>query len=216
MKLAIIFASALTFSGCNIIDCLEGQGAMSTKTFEQSEFDSFELSSSADVKLIPSTRNAIEITTYENLFERIEIENEGGEIDVDFKGCVNMDKTMLVKVYFTKLSEVELTGSGNVTSSDTIRGDRFEIGIMGSGNIDIPLNVSTVEANINGSGDIVLSGTTGQFRGKINGSGNLRAIKLNSSSTDIVINGSGDADLGNCNNLTSKVNGSGNVNCQGK
>ncbi len=216
MRSLIILASVFAFAGCYIIDCTEGSGAFITKTFEQGNFDSFTLSSSADVELIPSTKNAVEITTYENLMEKVQIENKGGELDIDMaNGCIKSDKTMKVKVYFTTLSKVDLTGSGNIISNDTIRSDKFEISITGSGDIKIYTVSSTLETNILGSGDISLRGSTNQFRGKINGSGDILATDLRAANTDIMINGSGDANLGTCTNLTSKVNGSGNVNCKG-
>lgn len=216
MKFLLAFVSLVFLNSCSLLDCTDGAGPISTKTYDQGSFDSFTLSSSADVQLIPSSKNAIEITTYDNIHEKIEIENNGGEIDVDMKGCINLDRTMQVRVFFTQLSKVELSGSGNIVSTDTIKSDRFEISITGSGDANIITTAETVEANILGSGDIQLKGYTKQFRGKINGSGNIKATEFNAANTDISINGSGDADLGSCNNLNSKVNGSGNVNCKGK
>ncbi|MES2627335.1 MAG: head GIN domain-containing protein [Bacteroidota bacterium] len=215
MKSLAFLLSIAAFGSCNVIDCTTGSGNIITKTFPQESFDSFDLSSSADVELIPSDRNSIEISTYENLFEKVQVENKSGEVSVDMKGCTRMDQNMKVKVFFTQLSAVKLSGSGDITAKDTIRGNRFSISILGSGDVNVLASVNILEADILGSGDVTLAGTTAEFRGKINGSGDIRSTGLTSGTTDIAINGSGDATLGSCTNLTSKVNGSGNVNCKG-
>jgi len=216
MKIAIGVTAIVLLTGCGVVNCTEGTGEMISKTFPQESFDSFELSSSADVELVPSDKNAIEVYTYPNVMEKLDIDNKGGEVDLDFDGCVNMDKGMKVRVYFTKLHKVKLSGSGNIFSRSKVTTDSFEISIMGSGDANIDAEVDNLRAEIMGSGDVVLRGKTKVLKGVINGSGNIKANELASGTANISINGSGDATLGSCANLTSSVNGSGNVNCLGK
>lgn len=216
MKSLLLLSTVLAFGSCSVIDCTEGSGAESTRTYETGSFESFDLSSSADVELIPSSENKVVITTYNNIHDKLEVKNEAGEVEVDFKGCINLDKTMKVKVYCSKLKAVELSGSGNIVAMDTIRGESFNISIQGSGDAMILANVNNLEADIMGSGDIMLKGSANNFKGKINGSGDIKAVGLTSKTASIHINGSGDADLGDCGNLSTSVNGSGNVNTHGK
>lgn len=216
MKAIVLVAAVATFAGCNVINCTEGTGEMVTKSFPQSSFESFDLSSSADVELIQSDRNEIEVRTYQNLIDKIRIENKGGEVDIDFEGCINMKEGMKVRVYFTDLHKVTLSGSGNISSRGNIKTENFSIEIEGSGDANIESETTNLSAEIMGSGDISLRGKTNSFKGSINGSGNINGTGLTSSSAHISINGSGDATMGSCTNLTSSVNGSGNVNCLGK
>ncbi len=208
--------SVLFFSACSVINCTEGSGEMISKTFPQNSFDSFDLSSSADVELIPSNKNEIEVYTYPNIMEKLAVENKGGEVSIDLQGCIRMNKGMKVKVFFTKLNKVKLSGSGNIVSNGKIIGDSFAVEILGSGDANVDVEVSSLSAEIMGSGDIMLRGKTANLKGEINGSGNIKAAGLQSSASNISINGSGDATLGSCANMTSSVNGSGNVNCIGK
>ncbi len=216
MKVVYLIAIAFMFNACGVINCTEGSEPMVTKNFPQENFDAFNLSSSADVELIPSTKNEIEIYTYENIFENLEIENKAGEVEVDIDGCVDLDRTMKVRVYCTNLKKVVLSGSGNIVSRGMMKGENFEVSIVGSGDANIETDATNVVAEILGSGDILLRGKANNLKGKINGSGSIKASDFKANSTQISINGSGDATLGSCTNLTSSVNGSGNVNCVGK
>lgn len=213
---SILFAASLLFLGaCNFIDCVEGKGEIVTRSFPQKDFTSFEFSSSADIELIPSDHCSIEVTTYENLMDKIEIENKAGDLEMSGKGCIRTDKQAKIKVYFKKLNEVSLEGSGNISCADTLRSETFSMEISGSGDINLLLSVDRLKAQINGSGDINMYGTAQHFEGQINGSGNLNASKLWTGGSNIQINGSGDASLLNCDHLSSQVNGSGEVKCQG-
>lgn len=216
MKVLLFLFTFALFNSCTYINCLEGQGPVQTKSFPQSAFSKFSLDISADVELVPSTKNELEITTYENIFDRLEIENRSEELEIDAEGCLDLDSRTRIRLYFVKLEELVIMGSGNVKSAGTIKGEKFEINIQGSGDADLTLETRETEASIMGSGDMVLRGVTESADLSINGSGNLKAGGLQSKKTKVSINGSGDAMLGSCNNLTSSVNGSGNVECSEK
>jgi hypothetical protein len=215
-KLLFLSSAAIFFNACGFINCTEGEGKIISKTFSQEEFSKFSMSISGDIELIPSDKNSIEITTYENIFEKLEIENRSDELEVDVKGCVRLDRETKVRLFFTRLSEVNVEGSGNVISRGVIRSDKFEINIQGSGDANIEVETSSLEAGIMGSGDILLKGKAEELEISINGSGNVKATDLQCNKTRVDINGSGDAQLGNCDNLKTNINGSGNVDCSGK
>jgi len=96
------------------------------------------------------------------------------------------------------LTNVKITGSGDVICQTALKGERLHIDIIGSGDFIAKQSsaIAYLNSNITGSGDIVFFG--------------------NGQTAELKVTGSGDINLnGNYNNITGKVTGSGNIKYDG-
>jgi len=128
------------------------------------------------------------------------------------KGNTNISSADKIKVYVTtdKLDEVKLAGSGNISGAFRSNDD-LDLGLDGSGNITMAVNVPSVSASVAGSGNIFLSGDAKKATISIAGSGDYKAEKLQTENTTIKIAGSGDARLAASASLNVDIAGSGDV-----
>ena len=120
-----------------------------------------------------------------------------------------------ITVPITYISEVTLTGSGDIDSKDQITTKKLSASIAGSGNINLAVKSGSVQAEITGSGDITLSGSTSELEVEIMGSGDFNGYKIDSKNTNVTVSGSGDAQVLVQETLVARVKGSGDITYSG-
>ncbi|MEZ4875533.1 MAG: head GIN domain-containing protein [Flavobacteriaceae bacterium] len=214
---------ALTLFGFTQMDAQWGQekvvgnGNITTKSVTTGNYDEIKLVGSIDVHLEKGTEGNISVTTDENLQEYISIEVNGGELVIKTKRnyYLKTKHGVHVTVPFQDLSEVSLTGSGDMDSKDTIKANDFEVSLTGSGDITLTLDAQMVDTDITGSGDITLLGTTNNLKVNVTGSGDFRGFDLQANHTEVRVSGSGDAKVVAKQSLNARVNGSGDITYKG-
>ncbi|MDX1461524.1 MAG: head GIN domain-containing protein [Marinirhabdus sp.] len=196
---------------------VKGSGNVTETTFITQAYDNVKVVGSLSVNLISGTEGNLTIKADDNLHEYVEIENNGGVLKIKLrKGISYTSKNdILVTVPFTDLSEVSLTGSGDVTSNSTLRGSNLTLNVTGSGDMNLNIEGDTVDAKVTGSGDMVLSGTANNLEVKVTGSGDFEGFTLSAKNTEAYISGSGDAEVTANEGLKARVHGSGDIRYKG-
>lgn len=215
MKNLITVAFALALS-CNAPVM---RGEIIKETRDVGQFSSISLNISADVYLTQGTVQKVEIEGDKNSLQEIEtvVTNEALKIQTKnhFGG-----NTGNVTVYIT-LPEIEglsVAGSGDIKARSGIKADELDLGVSGSGSIDIKeLTVREVSATITGSGNIdIISGQAqSEMDVMITGSGSFSAEGFSTGEADITITGSGSATVWAVKELETNITGSGNVSYKG-
>ncbi len=192
---------------------IKGNGDITTKTHQTSDYNEIKVVGFMDVKLESGTEGAITVTTDKNIQEYIVIESKNGVLTIKVKNKVNIQskKGVHVTVPFKDLNKVSLTGSGDVLTSNTIKSDSFEVELTGSGDVILDVNSATIDAKITGSGDLKLSGKATDLEVKVTGSGDFTGKSLVSKNTQVYVSGSGDASVYASKSLKARVNGSGDI-----
>lgn len=196
---------------------VKGNGNVTTKTHNTSDYEAVKVQGFMDVKLEKGTEGTITVTTDENVHEYIIVETKDDALVIKIKNKVNIQtkKGVHIVVPFKDLNKVTLTGSGDVVSSNTIKSSSFETALTGSGDMNLDIDATTVDAKITGSGDLVLTGNTSNLEVKLTGSGDFTGKGLNSDNTEVYVSGSGDASVSSKNSLKARVNGSGDIHYYG-
>jgi hypothetical protein len=221
MKQLLIVFCAIAFS----ISCrysvgkrVNGNGNLTTETRDVSSSSKIKVKGSIDVELVPGDF-MVKVEADENLLQYILTEKEDGWLVIRQKNNVNIKTKNRLKVYVSlnEIDAIDISGSGDVKGIGKFKGgDRVNIDIAGSGDIELDVNTPKVNVDIAGSGTASLSGETKDANVEIAGSGNYRAEELMTESTSIDIIGSGDARVFADINLKAKVIGSGSVYYKGK
>jgi len=182
-------------------------------------FQAIHLSMSADVYLSQGGPQSVQIEAEKASLEDIETEVKGNSLivktrDGQWRG---MGK---VKVFITvqEISQIDLSGSGNIESQTPIRSGDMKIELSGSGNVKImALEAPKIAVTITGSGNVTMAGTNDQAQldATITGSGSMKAEELSAASAVITITGSGSARVNVLKELETNITGSGNVQYKG-
>ena len=173
-----------------------GSGNVTTQSVKTGNYDAIKVVGSMDVHLMKGSEGNISVTTDDNLHEYLVIEVEGNELVIKTEKNYNLHtrKGIHVTVPFQDLSEVKLVGSGD---------------------IELLLNVNSVESTITGSGDVTLKGTANNLEVNVTGSGDFSGFDLEANNTDVQVSGSGDAKVVAKQTIKARVNGSGDITYKG-
>ena len=215
---------------------VNGNGDITTKTVNTSDYNEVKVVGSMDVFLESGTEGSIKVTTDANIHEYLKIESSGGTLTIRIEKGVSIrtKKGIHIVVPFQDISEVSLTGSGDLVTRDTIKTANFSAQLTGSGDVELSVEANSVEAKLVGSGDVILkidatrveadltgsgdfdlSGSTKEFDVGVHGSGDLEGASLRSDDTTVYVSGSGSATINASNNLKARVSGSGSIRYSG-
>lgn len=194
---------------------VNGNGNMTTKERNVSDYDEIKVKGSLDVSLISGTEGKLSLEGESNLLDHIVTEVEGDALKIYVeKGYYlkpSRGKKLIVTVPFKDISKVTLAGSGDVYSDDTIKATNFKTGVSGSGDVKLIVDAQNTEGYVTGSGDLVLSGSSNNFECSVTGSGDLSAYRLSAKEVDASVTGSGDLQVTATSSIKARVTGSGDI-----
>jgi Putative auto-transporter adhesin, head GIN domain len=179
-------------------------------------FVAVRVSGPIDIELKAADQDSVTVRTDDNIAPLIETRVSGGdrpalEIGVRPGAAFRAERTPVVVIEFRALSELVISGSGDVRA-DAIGADDFALSMRGSGDVRIEtLQAQRFAAVLSGSGDLRLRGRAEQQAYRIAGSGDVSAGELEGQSVQVAIAGSGDAAVKAAVSLEATIAGSGDV-----
>ncbi len=207
--IGLITVCIIALTSCSF-NCLPGEGAIITQEVDIDIITGINLESSVDVELRYGKNQFIEVTGHQNHISLLKKKVSGNSWSIDFTEnvCTNDFK---VKVTLPDFERVMINGSGHVRSGSPLKVDDLELGISGSGSIDVQVSASSIDVTIDGSGDVILKGNCQNLEAELHGSGNLNAREIEVEDVEIAIDGSGDATVNASDKLDASIKGSGSI-----
>jgi len=197
---------------------VSGNGKLITEERKVSSFNSIEASGSLKVHIRQDSSSSVEIKTDENLMEYIEVYVTGSTLVIKEKDGFNPDPSNDLIVYTSApvYKSVDVSGAGDIISDNIISGgEPLELGVSGSGSINVQVALPKVSTQVSGSGDVLLKGTSKEFAGSISGSGSIKAFDLTTDITTLQLSGAAEAEVTVNQKLDVNVSGSGDVKYKG-
>lgn len=215
-----IFFLSLSIISCEDDNCIRGEGSIETRTLDLASFDKVSLFGVDRVTVKQGEVQEVKVTGYPNIIDELNtrISNQEWEIKLS-DGCYN-NADMNIQVTIPNLKAANLSGSGSIAIEDFEDQDNQLFALSGSGDISIGGNSGTEEllVNLTGSGNISIKKNFTDMETtvlNISGSGDYDAFPLKSTSYDIIISGSGNANVHADDDLRGTITGSGNINYKG-
>lgn len=204
------------FTSCNKDSlCETGNKKVERKEIFLEEIQSITLKGSGTLYITYGETQKIEVETNKDLFDRINQDVNNGHWDATFKGCVRKFGKLKFYVTIPRIEALKVEGSGDIDGNENFEADNLKLEVKGSGKITLNTSAQNLTSKITGSGDIILEGNCINHEIDINGSGALRAYNLKSQTTQVEINGSGDALISVDQKLYATIEGSGKVTYKG-
>jgi len=188
----LITGTVLFYSGCRRFPCITGNDIVITETRNIEPFHKISSEGWFDVYVVQDSINKIIVEAESNLMPFIETIVRGSTLVIrEYNNqCINNNYPVRVTVYCNDLSEITLSGSGDITGNTMFVSNYMGIDLSGSGNIFFDITAPVIETTLSGSGTIDLEVFTDYLEGNISGSGDTRLIgEVNR--TDLNISGSG-------------------------
>lgn len=223
MKYKSIFVFALSCLA------LTGYGQVTKKTLELPEFKGIYVNSNYTVYLKQTNKQEVNVEALADIFQISDIRVENGVllINIDRKpdspnksiwakiDDIKVNPTMKIYISMKNVNELQVNGGGKIISENSIAADFMNVGVAGSGSLDVDLKGNTVKAEVSGSGNLNLRGYATSLEAMLSGSGNLTAYNCPVESAKIRVSGSGNAELNVSNTLDAVVMGAGSVKHKG-
>jgi hypothetical protein len=190
---------------------LKGEGPVTTRQVDVSDFTEISVSIPADVKIVVSDSFKCIIHAQGNIAEAIELKVDGDELDITSEYSLKSDVPIELFISLPVIEELEINGSGDAVFVNPAKGDKLVLNINGSGSIAAKAEMNEIRNELNGSGAVTLSGSASEIKCNINGSGDFHAFDCSAEDAHIEINGSGDAELNVTGKLRADIRGSGNI-----
>lgn len=220
-KIALALA-LISFSFCEAQNWkqekIRESGNQITSNRTTAEYDQIAVSGSFQVSLVAGKEGAISITGDENIISHIVTEVENNELKIYFEKKKNYSykSKITIEVPFESINTILFTGSGDITTKNTIISDDFNIYLTGSGDATIDVKSTKTTASVAGSGDIILNGTSTILKASVAGSGDLDCSKLIVENATADVAGSGDIKVNSTKKLIAGVAGSGSIKYKNK
>jgi len=202
-----VLFSFLTFSLLFLSSCnsnaqrwgrgIEGEGPVVEKTYEMDDFTGLGLGIRATVFIKKGSSNTVTIKGQENILENIDMEVDGGSLNLEFDRNVKEAEPVEVYVEMDEITELAIGGSGDIKVEDRFMGlGSVELAIGGSGSIELMGSAQSLEIAVAGSGDIICG-------------------ELEVAEAEVSIAGSGDVIIHVTDDLEVSIAGSGDVRYKG-
>jgi len=220
-KLSILIA--LVFLGTISVQAqwgknkVKGSGNLTTTKITTAAYDEIAVVGSLTAELVAGNEGDITIKADDNLHDLLDIESTNGKLVVKMKKGVSYSSKhdIVVTVPFTEISTITLTGSGDILSKSTIKGNALTMNVTGSGDVVLTTDATGIDAKVTGSGDMKLSGNVENLEVKVSGSGDFEGYSLDAANVEVYVSGSGDAQVTANTSIKARVNGSGDIRYKG-
>ena len=214
----VALIAAVFFAACDIGgERINGNGNLKSENRNIRDVTKIKVAGDMDV-VVKAGAPSVKVEADENLMRYIETEADNDWLEIKTKDFTNINSQNPIKVYVTvsNISNLKVTGSGNITCNDKFSANnKMSFNVTGSGKITADINAPDVDANITGSGDMYIKGETRNADIQITGSGNYICPDLKAENATVDISGSGDATLFADARLKATIAGSGDVKYKG-
>jgi len=205
------------------------QAQNTKKTLELPEFKGIYVNSNYTVYLKQTNKQEVTVEAVTDIYSVTDIKVENGVlmINIDRKpdspnksiwakiDDIKLNPTMKVYVSVKNINELQVNGGGKIISENSIAADYMNVGVSGSGSLDVDLKGNTVKAEVSGEGNLNLRGYATSLEAVLSGSGNLTSYNCPVESAKIKVSGAGNAELNVSGSLDAVVMGSGTIKHKG-
>ena len=199
------------------------------KVLELEPFHSIYVNSGYSVYLKQTNKQEVKVSALTEIFDITEFKVEDGilHVNIDRKED-NANKSIWEKIDNIKIApmlkltismrdiqELRVNGNGKIIGENSIASTKLDLGVAGSGNIDLDIKGRLINTQVTGSGDISLKGYADSSNVSISGSGSVHAFYCELETALITLSGSGIGEVNVRETLEVKVLGNGIIKHKG-
>jgi hypothetical protein len=209
-----VLSSCREFMGKRV----RGNGNIKSEKRDITSFKNLEVHGGIDVVLLQGEIKPLEIKGDENLFQYIEVKQEGDDLIIGEKEGYNLDATDKLQIFVTAPAyhSISLSGASNISTENKITGnDALELNLSGAGDIKMEVDVPKLTADISGVGSMYIKGQTKDVELGLSGAGSAHCFDLLSENTKVEVSGVGSAEVYASVKIDAQVSGVGSVKYKG-
>jgi hypothetical protein len=181
------------------------------------DFTYISMGINADVTLKQGSKTELILEGDEEDLEDIETYVTSGKLRIKNDNNSWFKSMSKIKIYITvkEFTGASVSGSGEIVSEGKINAGDVDLGVSGSGDLELDLYASDIDCGISGSGSIYLTGRGKTGSLSISGSGKMDAADFEIETISIRISGSGSVYVNASKEIDSRISGSGTIRYKG-
>lgn len=152
----IFLIPAIMLSSCTysqLFDSVKGTGMSIDRNFNVSDFKGIDVSGGFDVTLVQGNTESLTLTAQKNLFNHITVEVDNGTLKVYTRNNLMATQPMKARITFKSVSDLKVSGGGDVTSETPVNVEALDIYVSGGGDFSSVINSEELKCHISG-GDV--------------------------------------------------------------
>ena len=214
--IALVFL-ALLLINCSKNQVVVGSNNIITQEKQLSAYDRIEVLGSYDVIFTDGEVGKIKIKAPDNILPLIQTEVSDGLLKIGAeKNKYKVKEPIIIYVPVdSRLKQVDIKGSADISTEKNLATKTLNVGIYGSGDARLAVDVSSLALEVVGAGDIRVSGRAKDLSIDISGSGDVDTSKLTAEKAVISISGAGDVSAYVTEDVDVSITGSGDVTIKG-
>ncbi len=175
------------------------------------DFTGIKSGDSFSISITQGDVNMLKINATEALLSKVNTEVKDGILNISTEGNLKGNDAISIDISIKTLSNVDISGTTEVKSTNQLICDKLTIITNGAGDIQLDLKANEIKVDISGAGDVSLKGITQMLDATVLGAGNLNASNLNASNISAKVSGAGDAKINAIQSLNAEVIGAGSI-----
>ncbi len=188
-----------------------GTGEIVSEERKVGEFHSVRLEGSGNLYVTQDKMSSVVIEAEDTILPRLKTSVENGVLVIKDQGFFCFGRPIDVYLSMDEIKSLAVSGSGKIIGQTLLESEALEMKITGSGKIDANVKATLLETIISGSGESRIRGAAGVHTIRISGSGRIESYDLLTTRSDIIVSGSGKAEIHAIDNLDVTISGSGKV-----
>ncbi|HEX5001965.1 MAG TPA: head GIN domain-containing protein [Bacteroidia bacterium] len=204
-----LFILVIGFASCN--EVYKGDGPAIVQKRDVGEIRRIAINMNATVTVYDTSASFCNVTAQEDIQNGIVARMDGHTLVIGTKGTLMTDMPVEIEIGMIRPEGIEVNGSAAVTAMNTLKNDKIELEVNGSGVLNLDMVANKARSYVSGSGIIRLTGSAQEHKIEISGSGQVDGFGFKTLKTGADISGSGRSNVFASEQLNAQVSGSGNV-----
>ncbi len=153
IKMLMLLFIALILSGCRYGRGVRGNGHVTDKEFNVSEFNRIDLDGIYSVDVTLGDEQKVEVKAEENLMKYLVVRVKNHNLILSTKRNVSPRKGIKVTIITKSLRGIEASGASYVEANDIVSDD-FDLGISGASKVEIFGRANKLSVDVSGAGNL--------------------------------------------------------------
>ena len=196
-----------------------GANAQQGQMYTLGPFDRVVVSGTASVELTQGDRDQAFVVGDDSQQRGVKLTVFDGRLQIKTEDGWKFwsSDTVQVKVQLRQVTQLRISGAGDITAPKAIKAGDLDVQISGQGVVKLAdVTASRLKFTISGSGGGELAGNVTELQMRISGKGKLQAERLKANKAEVTISGIGQTDVWAMEDLRIGISGVGTVNYWGK
>jgi len=177
-------------------------GNLVTEEKEYSNFTIINVGSAFKVDIIQSNSYSVNITASENIFNNIDVTQEGNTLIIRAEPNVPLTSVYRAEISMPKLTELIISSASKVTAEGFDNSDPIVFKVSGASRLDMQnINVGNIEIELSGASTLVAEGSGSDLISIVEGASRLDLTNFAVDNTNMDISGASQATI----NLTGRL-----------